>query len=803
MSAAISALQNIFCMETADDYHVLPPPYCRMFRLWAHFSDKAIDKAVCNDLHSYSDTLAVPGYTPLPLALCFTQFLEATLQTWFLGSRVHTARPARARAHELRASAEDEVEVEVVLLEALRRAVRAFDPSSELRIECTFGGVRSGRLTAHSLSNISEANAIMYALCIRACGTSPEPFDWPACYQQFSSWLLPYFALLSQLPFGAESPLSNLSSVLLTIGSPTLAAYSLALTALNRRWVTRRFRTFSYLNAQHAAATLGDLQGVPVRIAYEDGQLPSLVVLHQHVRPSRAGSPLNSLRDTLANPAPMSRWQNSRLCAPIFDYARVFSWSATAEDIAAAFASVSRKARARIPYPGSPRPSPFPCPETVEAQVWPYLPTQIDEPAPSPEAVLLKSSSTHENLGSTEDDDAEFAKELAKLVTDTSGDARKVDKKTVLALRDTALPPPVTRQIAIPAESALAVQTRTAQMQDKVEQQHLKRLLLKYEQHEEVEELKALEERRRQGPIKRCEKVLCSHGRQRLPTSPDESDADDDRPRDYNQPGTKVVRTTFHHGSNLVVGFSTGVFGLWEMPAFSNIHTFNISQEKISSVVIDLSGEWLTFGAQELGQLLVWEWQSESCLVFAQELLTPDEFDVIHRYFSVCTSNPDQLTLLLSTHTKHLTLLPSNPPLHRKMERRFPKKDAQVLTSLFRLHGEARCDFTWEEFAHAMGRLGFDYGPASKRKGSGSKKAFEAPKELGNRKMRLDKPHRGREDIYRSSDQTDLANRLEEHFPGIREYVIAKLPPRPQPQPQPEPEPEPEPEREPEREPEA
>ena len=46
------------------------------------------------------------------------------------------------------------------------------------------------------------------------------------------------------------------------------------------------------------------------------------------------------------------------------------------------------------------------------------------------------------------------------------------------------------RQLAIPAESTLAVQTRTAQMQDKVEQQHLKRLVLDYEQREEAEEMK-------------------------------------------------------------------------------------------------------------------------------------------------------------------------------------------------------------------------------------------------------------------------------------------------------------------------
>lgn len=44
--------------------------------------------------------------------------------------------------------------------------------------------------------------------------------------------------------------------------------------------------------------------------------------------------------------------------------------------------------------------------------------------------------------------------------------------------------------MAIPAESALAIQTRTSQMQDKVEQQQLKRLVLNYEQREEAEELK-------------------------------------------------------------------------------------------------------------------------------------------------------------------------------------------------------------------------------------------------------------------------------------------------------------------------
>ena len=46
------------------------------------------------------------------------------------------------------------------------------------------------------------------------------------------------------------------------------------------------------------------------------------------------------------------------------------------------------------------------------------------------------------------------------------------------------------RQLPIPASSALAIHTRSAQLQDRVEQQHLKQFVLDYEQREEIEELK-------------------------------------------------------------------------------------------------------------------------------------------------------------------------------------------------------------------------------------------------------------------------------------------------------------------------
>ncbi|KAK7044745.1 periodic tryptophan protein 2 [Favolaschia claudopus] len=88
----------------------------------------------------------------------------------------------------------------------------------------------------------------------------------------------------------------------------------------------------------------------------------------------------------------------------------------------------------------------------------------------------------------------------------------------------------------------------------------------------------------------------------------------------FNRTGTKVVCTTYHAPSNLlVVGFSNGIFGLWEMPEFSNIHTLSISQEKISSVAINASGEWLAFGARKLGQLLQGHFFDMNTLAYAPD----------------------------------------------------------------------------------------------------------------------------------------------------------------------------------------
>lgn len=81
----------------------------------------------------------------------------------------------------------------------------------------------------------------------------------------------------------------------------------------------------------------------------------------------------------------------------------------------------------------------------------------------------------------------------------------------------------------------------------------------------------------------------------------------------------KVKSSCFHPKSNLlVVGFTTGEFRIYEMPDFNLVQQLSMGQNAINTVNINNTGEWLAFGSSKLGQLLVYEWQSESYILRQQ-----------------------------------------------------------------------------------------------------------------------------------------------------------------------------------------
>lgn len=81
----------------------------------------------------------------------------------------------------------------------------------------------------------------------------------------------------------------------------------------------------------------------------------------------------------------------------------------------------------------------------------------------------------------------------------------------------------------------------------------------------------------------------------------------------------KLTTCDYHPGLGIiVVGFSTGIFGIYQLPDFTCYHLLSISTKKISTAVFNAAGNWIALGCASLGQLLVWEWRTESQILKQQ-----------------------------------------------------------------------------------------------------------------------------------------------------------------------------------------
>lgn len=68
----------------------------------------------------------------------------------------------------------------------------------------------------------------------------------------------------------------------------------------------------------------------------------------------------------------------------------------------------------------------------------------------------------------------------------------------------------------------------------------------------------------------------------------------------------------------LLLGFNNGVFGLYDMTTAAPLHTLSVSQHALNTCAVNASGDWVALASADLGQLLVWEWQSETYVLKQQ-----------------------------------------------------------------------------------------------------------------------------------------------------------------------------------------
>ncbi|KAF9062644.1 hypothetical protein BDP27DRAFT_1427702 [Rhodocollybia butyracea] len=133
--------------------------------------------------------------------------------------------------------------------------------------------------------------------CQQSCGSGAltqvaKSVDFTSSAITMTTWLLPWLALIAQLPFEANGSM-NLLSACLSIGSPALAAYSIALTAFNRRYISIAFRQIKEIAQNNArcrymvervdaaAFILQESQQCPMRANQKAGELASLIILDE------------------------------------------------------------------------------------------------------------------------------------------------------------------------------------------------------------------------------------------------------------------------------------------------------------------------------------------------------------------------------------------------------------------------------------------------------------------------------------------------------------------------------------------
>lgn len=130
----------------------------------------------------------------------------------------------------------------------------------------------------------AQAVGLTYETCMNTCGSGSEIFYWREFTLYFSTWLLPWLALISQLPFGSENYKDDLLSVIMSIGSPALACYSLVLTALNARLVYRKANDSRSKHKSDVANALIYLQQVPIELTKDEKLLSMIPVSDRWIR---------------------------------------------------------------------------------------------------------------------------------------------------------------------------------------------------------------------------------------------------------------------------------------------------------------------------------------------------------------------------------------------------------------------------------------------------------------------------------------------------------------------------------------
>ncbi|CAD8144037.1 unnamed protein product [Paramecium octaurelia] len=107
-----------------------------------------------------------------------------------------------------------------------------------------------------------------------------------------------------------------------------------------------------------------------------------------------------------------------------------------------------------------------------------------------------------------------------------------------------------------------------------------------------------------------------------------------------------AIKSVAYHTSNMmIIGMKNGVLTLFKIepsedPFLIQIQSFQITQTQIDNLAINKNGNWIALGMRNSGQLIVWEWRSQSYILNQQSL----SYET-----TCCTISQDLTTIAVGT----------------------------------------------------------------------------------------------------------------------------------------------------------
>jgi len=162
----------------------------------------------------------------------------------------------------------------LVLQSMLSRHVLAFNYSTfeSKFLSGEYGLSGAVDQNGNSVSSLNQTQGLRYQQCVEICGDGYQLEGWTGICSQVANSLLPWIALAAQLPFSTTDKWQDMFTVVLVIGSPILAMYSLLLSLFNAKWVKEdcgrvaRSTLHGEGHMNHVARVLAACQHVPLAI---------------------------------------------------------------------------------------------------------------------------------------------------------------------------------------------------------------------------------------------------------------------------------------------------------------------------------------------------------------------------------------------------------------------------------------------------------------------------------------------------------------------------------------------------------